>query len=324
MYEESAQDILIKDFKQKVEALFPDIPITNWGYGMDFTVGFGSQNTNLRKSRYYIDPRGQKFFHLTTYRSLLSIVNSGTFRLYNLSNSDDPNELSSFTDLAFTKEQIDHIKEGIFTFSFSHVDDLRNPRLWSEYGQVAIVFEFMNDPRDWDYYHLADIQYSTNPAFKRFYELQQEFQKRIPMRFGHDTLRDLIAFHKSPEFHWEQEVRLMNVPWLYSAHLDQYYDFKVSDHHTGFTKFVELKLYVAEGDLSRIRNMLVPKLNHSINPKVYYASHPQIKVLSIVFGDNEEKINQEKLNGLRHTLAHYISERFGYRIEVDPVLFKTK
>lgn len=320
---ETPQDSLIAEFKRRVMELFPNIPITEWGYGLDFTVGFGGANGNLSKSEYFIDSIAQTYFHLTTYRSLFAIVNTGTFRLYNLKNSNDENELDSFRDLAFTKEGIDRSKEGIFTLSFCHEANLQNPQLWDAYGQVAVVFEIMNSPIDWEYYHLANIQYQTNPAFRRFFELKKELQQRIKvMQFTHDSIRDLIAFHKIPNLNWEREVRLMHVPLQHTNHMDQFYDFKTSDHHTGFTKYVELALFV-DPTPPRIRNFTIPKLKHDIDLAIYYSDRPKIKIKSIVFGDNEPRINQQKFNGLHTEIQSYIEKRFGHQIDIPRQLFTT-
>ncbi|MEK6782371.1 MAG: hypothetical protein AABY93_11740 [Bacteroidota bacterium] len=319
--QESTQDDLIRDFKRRVEATLPNLPVANWGYGIDFHVSYGSSNYGFRNSRYFIEPAGQRFFHLTSYRNLFSIINSGTFRLYNLSNSDDANELSSFKDVGLTQDQIDRIKERIFTMSFCNVMDIANKQLWDEYGKVAIVFEILNGATTWNNFHLSKVYYEPNTAFREYFVLEQEFKKRLKIDFSHDSLRDLIAFHKNEELKWEREIRLMYLPSLYEHQYDELDDFKTSEHHTGFTRYIELALFVENSGITWAE-LDRRRVNQNLS-ETYYIDRPKIKITAIKFGDNEEFMDQEKFDKLYYEIKFYLMAKFGYSIEVDQQLFHT-
>jgi hypothetical protein len=320
--DESPQDRILEEFIKSVKSIFPDIPIVNWGYGVDFHFGFGMENYALRNSQYFTNTTNQSYFHLTSYRNLFSIINSGIVRLYNLTNSDDANELSSYKEVGLTQEQINYVKQSIFTFSFCKESDIENKQLWEDYGKVAIIFEILNNPTSWNYFHLSEVQYQTNPAFEKFYILKTEFEGRYQWSFRNETLKNLIAFHKIGDLNWEREVRLMCIPEPYGeSRLNQYSDFKTSEHHTGDTKYIELGLYVEQSS-HPFQNVYVKKLPTTFD-EVYYADKPKIKIKAIKFGDNELLINQEKFNQLHFNIWSYMQERFGYKIEVDPKLFVT-
>lgn len=317
-----AQDSLIDQFKSDVQSIFPELPITEWGYGYDFHVSLGSSNHNFRKSKYFFDSAGQTFFHLTSYKNFFSIVNSGAFRLYNLSNSNDANELESYRDVGFSEESIKLQKEDIFILSCCQEADINNTTLWDNYGKVAIVFEMVNESNSWKYFHFSKVNYEKDPAFSKYFELRRAYQAQYPhLQFSHESLRDLIAFHKVPSLNWEQEVRLMYLPSRYHQHYDQFPDFKTSEHHTGFTKYVELALSVEpyQRDAWLQEDM---RIKQNL-PQWYYDERPRIRIKSVRFGDNELLMNQEKFDKLYYELKDLLLQRFGYPIEVNRELFKT-
>src|SRR5690242_13622342 len=115
-------DDALNKFKKEVESLFPKIGVNNWGYGIDVHVGYGTSNHALKDSEYFLDTAGKQFFHLTSYKNLFSILNSGVIRLYNLRNSNDPNELEYYKDGGLGADQVSYHKELVHTFSFCYAD----------------------------------------------------------------------------------------------------------------------------------------------------------------------------------------------------------
>jgi hypothetical protein len=315
------EDRILNEFTENIKSIFPDIHINNGGYGYDFHVGNLGENYSLRDSQYYLHPKGREFFHLTSYRNLFSIVNSGFIRMYNLKNSDDANELSFFSDTAFPLSVIDHFKNRTFIFSGCHIDNLGNKDLWKGYGNVAIVYEFTDEASQWSNFHLAKIKYEKNPAFEQLGNLFASNNKKYPgLLFRYDPLPSLIAFHKTPDFMWEKEVRLMYVP-PFSPRIEQFSDFKVSKHHTGYTEYIELPTFIDQPKVFA-PHLEKKRVKHFI-PDGLYEHAPQIKIKRIVFGDNEKYIGQRKFQELRNGFRMKLREKLGYQVSIDEELFVT-
>lgn len=281
MIEQTPQDRILNEFVSGLQTVFPDIHNNSGGYGYNFHAGSLGDNYCLRKSQYYLDPTGKEYFHLTSYRNLFSIINSGCFRLYNLKNSDDPNELDSFRDAGFVDQGISHYKDRTFILSGCQIADLENTNLWKHYGKVAIVYEFLNDPMHWRNFHFSTIKYERNQRFTELGKLFERMRSKYPhWQFEFDTLPNLIAFHKQREYEWEKEVRLMYIPPL-NARLEEFSDFKTSDHHTGYTHYINLPLYVnsaLERRPSRGSDVIIHNLR-----KDFYERTPHLKIKRISY-----------------------------------------
>ena len=167
------------------------------------------------------------------------------------------------------------------------------------------------------------MYYDKTPIAVRYREMIDQLKKEFPgWEFPEDfgSLISLHAFHKEPKHSDEKEIRLMYLPHLFDGDIEQHFDFKVGDYHTGFTEYIELPLHSDQSEIYVVRKN-VSRHNHKI--ELDDKEYPKIKLLSIQFGDNEERFTQIKLNDLRRELADYLTGKFGYRIEVHHELFST-
>ncbi len=320
MHINGLEDRILDEFRQEIEALFPEIYHCSGGYGYSFHTGSLGANHCLQNSKYFLNPEGQEFFHLTSYRNLFSIINSGAFRLYNLKNSDDPNELESFRDVGAVDQNIEHYKQRTFILSGCQIDDLDNVKLWEGYGEVAIVYQVLNSAMHWRNFHFSKIIYEPESRFGLLKEILERFQTKYTRPFEFDTVPNLIAFHKNKQFEWEREVRLMYIPPL-SPRMEEFVDFKTSEHHTGYTGYINLPLYVASDQHFKRWTKCKP-IKHNL-PRDFYTYVPHIKIKRIIFGDNEPKINNEKFNDLKLEFTRTFLEKFEYFVETENGFFKT-
>ena len=190
----------IKDGKNAIQPINCEIPFNN---------------RQLIDSKYYYEKK-KKFIHYTKIENLLSILREKGVRMYNLNNSNDPQEFNFAAEvLKLENNQIDEGKKNIFSFSMSEINseyEGENPILWRLYGNngygCAIIFEIVNNPKDWNYFHLSKIYYNEKDDIELFYEKSNEFQNKNPIRLKYDLSR-LIAFHKDIIWKIENEIRLI-------------------------------------------------------------------------------------------------------------------
>lgn len=309
----------MKVYVRRLKELF-GMPTPSMGQsGITLTARFSKGNYSFKDSKYFLHPAKQPFSHLTTYKGFFGIINSGVIRLYNLTNSNDPNELFTIKGIPPYEHGPEHIKPYVYTFSFYKSDRISNPLMWINYGQVALNFEIVNDPLAWDKYRISEIHYGESDFVPKYVELLKEMHANYPpYQFSPDleSMLSLLAFHKEEAHKHEQEVRLLYVPFLFNDHNEANFDFHLSKIRTGLTKYVELPLSVEE--VKNGRHFRVPR--HS---KKGDDSLPLIKITSIEFGDNEPSFDQRKLDDLRYELEDYLVAKFGYEIEVKRDLFET-
>ena len=107
----------------------------------------------------------------------------------------------------------------------------------------------------------------------------------------------------------------------YSPRFEEFSDFKTSAHHTGYTKYIELPLFSVkekDGMLGRMQSLV----NLDVSSK-FYETVPHIKIKRVIFGDNEEAIDQEKFNTLKDKFRDTVFRKLGYNIPFNDGLFAT-
>lgn len=307
-------------YKNRFKELF-GIPASGMSQnGPVLTIQTSKGNGSFKDSKYYIDPAGESFSHLTSYKGFFGIINSGVIRLYNLTNSNDPNELFTIKRIAGFEHSVERVKPFVYTFSFYKSQRIVNPKMWLTYGQVAINFEIVNNPLDWSYYRISPMHYGESDFVPKLVQLLEEMNSTYkPYQFQPDleSVLSLLAFHKEEPHRHEEEIRVLYVPFLFRDHNEASFDFHLSKIRTGLTRYVELPLYVEDSERRAVRYR-VPRLVKRVDDTI-----PLIKIKSIEFGDNEPTFDQRQLNTLRHDLEDYLLAKFGYEIEVKRELFET-
>jgi hypothetical protein len=309
----------IKDYEDRVTKLF-GMPTQSAGQrGNILMLRFSKSNHSFKNSKYFLNPEKQSFSHLTTYKGLFGILNSGVIRLYNLQNSNDPNELFTVKGIPSFEHAAENVKPYVYTFSFVKSDSIMNPAMWVEYGQVALNFEIINDPLAWDYFRISKMHYGESEFVPKYAALLKEMhQKYSSWEFEPDleSMLSLLAFHKEEIHKHENEMRLMYVPFLFDDRGEANIDFHISNVRTGLTKYVNVPLNVANENKAAVFRVERHKVTTD-------NSIPSIKINSIEFGNNEPRFDQKRLDAIRFELEDYLVAKFGYRIEVKEKLFET-
>ncbi|MDX2190049.1 MAG: hypothetical protein SFY32_09310 [Bacteroidota bacterium] len=237
-------------------------------------------------------------------------------------NSKDQNELNNIKIQLSNTEHLKRIKEAIFTFSCCLHDDknIVNKKLWENYGQVALVFEFCNEAKSWDKFHFSQVFYQENvSAFNEYFDLVERNKNEYNIDFYFESVFKLGAFYKIPELSWENEVRLLyNKDWSSNSE-NIYNDFTVSNYHTGITKYIEIPLYIDE----KIETVYLTDPELRLKSKFKNDSVPHIKIKQLIFGDNEPLMNQDKFSNVRFGIKSYVESRLGYSIDIPNQLFET-
>lgn len=93
------------------------------------TFEFGLRSKNLTQTAY--DTTGLKYLiHYTpSIQNVVEVLNSGVFRLSNLTSMNDPQEVvfaNNYLENAFSKEQMNEFKANYFSASFCSVENNSN------------------------------------------------------------------------------------------------------------------------------------------------------------------------------------------------------
>ena len=215
----------IKKFDDALLKLFPgiDTDFLQSGYGKNGNIDWQniqfhipSNNSNLAKSPYFYE--NKSLLHFSNIYSLSSILQEKNIRFYNLHNLNDPREFTFASNVFNINEDlIQDSKDNIFTMSFCEIEILKKStsefNMWRLYGDkgkgVALVFKIVNDPKEWEDFHVSKIIYGTSERFKfvKLLNLLNELNQNLPrleVDFG-----KILAFHKSRLFELEKEVRII-------------------------------------------------------------------------------------------------------------------
>lgn len=283
---------------------------------ISLTAGFPSENKRLKGTDYYFTD-SNKIIHFTSMNILLSIVNEGALRMYNLHNSNDKNEYSYAAselkniyqnrriDESRIEKHFDKIKENSFITSTTSVDELNNPSFWQKYGDggkgVAIELEVINNMDKWKNFYLSKVQYNKLNAFKRLVKAWNLIQKKYPINIYDINLDFILSMHKSSDWENENEIRLLT--FSFQRQLKTYeelihWDFKPNKIGVPI-KYFKLPLCDDDGNF----------INRNLNDReeFFWSDIPKIRISDIYFGP-DFPIN-DNLSEYQYNLKHYIHEK---------------
>ncbi len=265
------------------------------GSPLNFHARFTSKNSKLQGTRYFYS-ESKKILHFTSLKTLFSIINEGSLRLYNLHNSDDETEylyaskkLETIYKLqGFDKEKIiimeDFHKENSFTLSCTCKEKLDNLDFWKEYGGkgegVAIEFEIINDIINWENFYLSKVIYNELNSLDNLIQNWTEIQKKYSTNSYTIDCDQILSLHKSRDYCDEDEIRLLCLlPQLEVKSLRErvYRDFKLSKWDKSI-KYLKLPLCDKDGEFidSNFRDSI-----QNIEKEI---TIPKIKIVDIHFG----------------------------------------
>jgi len=299
----------------------PNRMIVRNGYSeMSFHARLSNKNQAFSESQYYFKG-DKKFIHWTSVQNLMSIINYREIRLYNLHSSSDSDEFAYAAEkLNIDKNQIDYSKKYLYTLSFCKASELANENLWKEYGKkyqgVAIEFEIVNSPNEWNNFMLSEVFYEIPQDFLEMEKELKTFHEKYPNASTFIDLGKLIAFNKKPDFSKELEIRLstyypFNTTEAYEKFCNT--EFRLEKGRPRETDYFGLKLWVDnESPFVKSDN---PEFDRRLDVGIsYFAENPQIKITNIYFGKNCG-ISNEEFTPFWTKLNHITHYKLGYKIE---------
>ena len=211
--------ILQEVFEKSLPILFPDFNLNKLmnrnskECGNSLSIGFSlDQYLNLTEQ---YDYHTNVISHFTSIRSLFSILNSESIRLYNLLNVNDPNDFmnvlpETYHDTLKRKKQDIYIMSGVDFDALSHNNKLR---MWKEYGadNEGARIELEITPTDnQEYCFMKSICYdklNTSEFFRVIERIKNKYHKHeIDVS---QMLYTPSLLHKEPLWAQEMETRLL-------------------------------------------------------------------------------------------------------------------
>lgn len=263
---------------------------------------FPERNISLRGTPYLIE-NTRKVLHFTSVEVLNSIINEGALRLYNLQKSNDPKEYQyasevfqavyELQEVSVERYQkwVEFIKENSFIFSATNIKNLYNAKHWKEYGKnnkgVAIEFEIVNDPVDWQLFYFSKVMYNQLEDFKALVKNWYDIQKSNPKNRYYFELNQMLCFHKSESWKDEDEIRIYTqIPQvkstLWNKNIFPDPNFR---NPNKIVKYFKLPLCDKEG------NYITPLGNENL-----YQYFPKLRIKNIYFGSDFDSGEIDFLN----------------------------
>lgn len=137
-----------------------------------------------------------RYDEIDRYEAEFCALIENHFRLYNLINSNDPNEYLYAAELLqaiykiqgfeddWIKKYIRIKKENSFITSCTTKDSLNTIDFWEEYADhkrgVAIELEILNKPEIWEFFYLSKIHYNQLASFNQLISEWATLQLKNP------------------------------------------------------------------------------------------------------------------------------------------------
>jgi hypothetical protein len=302
-------------FRKVFQKAFPNIKIAPFRYGNEEGMTYTHfmippQNKNLQDSKYFTNKR-HGYYHFTSINSLISIVSTKVFRLYNLNHLKDPREfLYAGNLIPLDSKYVDDARENFFILSLcENIHELTSSEkfnIWRLYGNdgsgciIKIAF-IENDPLDWHNFYLSNVYYGINARsqISQISELLEDINKD-DQTIGID-MGQIMCFHKSSLYRTEKEVRL-----LYDKR-----EKKGISHTTYRDPNNQLTFPIIRTEISntfdpKIKYLEIPILNFNNVPSE--DNIPVIKITQIILGYRLKK----QYNEIRSELEILFKQKLGY------------
>lgn len=265
--------------------------------------------------------------HWTSLSNLFSIINNNEIRLYNLLNSDDPQEFNHRAKiLGLSLDEIDYLKQNYFTISFCAGENIGDQYLWKKYGRnykgVAIKFSFIDNRDDWRNFFLSEVYYKLDHKFSAF----QKKIKALKLKYNNDprfkTDNWIFAgFFKRPKFKKENEIRLSWISPFTNTDDSLKYErreLKIEKGRNRIVSYLPLKLWSDPKSFIQktgTTNTLNSETTLHSNTEV-----PQLKIDSIYFGKNCG-LSPDEFYKMKSDISEMFQFSLGYPIDFNEELF---
>lgn len=320
-------DKVLSEYDAIIQKYYPNIRSDGMGYaGPNFHHRFSIRYKDYKDTPFFYNDR-PNLVHWTTLSNLSSIINNSELRLYSLHNSEDVDEFNYAAKLLdLSEQQINILKENIFTASFCSIDDLKNELLWKRYGRnyegIAIVFSVVEEIDDWKNFFLSKIYYDLDRKFKEFQDELNALKEKY--NNGPTFINDIwkfAGFYKKTQYSDENEIRLACIlPFPSQIDSLKYIrkELRIQKDRNRIVGYLPLKLWV---DPNSSYHRTLDLLEIKQNTFDYYKPElPKLKIESIYFGENCG-LTKEEYWKFSNELKTIFSWKLGYDVEIPLNLF---
>jgi len=267
-------------------------------------------NFALENIDYFEKPKS--FYHFTNLRVLYSILQEKAMRMYNLNKSNDPEEykyaskilksINNPTILHLPYEsQLKTMREYTFILSSTLEENIKSSSFWeSNYVDqntgVAIEFEILNDPQDWQYFYSSKVKYGQIEKF----EIIRDEIMALETKYKNHTLNvdisPIISFHKN-KIKWQHEKEFRIVTHFPNQYKEKIYqDYHHDEISKGrITKYIKLPIYTK-------------------NTSDFIKTKPLLKLKNLFFAKNFT-VESDIFPRFVEKLNNYIHESIGYNFK---------
>jgi len=268
------------------------------GEPIEFIARFPTKFIQLKNTPYCFS-ESKKVIHFTSLPKLYSIVNDCSLRMYNLHNSNDSDEYSYASALLKTiyqqqglndeyiESKIENEKAFSFITSCTSLDNLNKEFFWQKYGSnkkgIAIEFEIINNPDDWESFYISKVHYNKLCEFEKLiceWSKLQNKNKQVQYKIEMDQI---LGLHKSLGWSDEDEIRLISIlPDLHYGPFQElvYKDTKPDSPHNSKIQFFKLPLCDKTGNfINKVYNQRI---------EFFWKLIPKIKISDLHFGPEFE------------------------------------
>jgi hypothetical protein len=313
-----------KEFDEVLHSAFPWMQLSSHGNsGPNFHAKMPTKNDCLKNSEYYYSGK-MEFFHITDIRTVFSILNNKSIRLYNLHSSEDAKEFIYGANLlGLSESEIKIAKDNVFTFSFCPITELENQKVWEKhsdnFSKAAIVFEIRNDISKWDKYHISQVYYEEPVHFVKFRQQKRLLQSKYPRLNFYTYLNPLIPFHKEKDWSFEKEVRLVGCfPFQSATNSFEYkkLDIRIEKGRNRLTNYIELPLSKETSRWNERNNVRENLITYQDYDEKIFDTVPEIRIKDVLFGKNCG-LDLDDLGIIRNELQDYILRNLKYHINLS-------
>jgi len=251
-----------------------------------------SRDYNLLKNTifHYELNANNTFLHFTDKIKAEKILQTQTFRMYDLNHMSDTLELKYTYDLLDSipdgNKNIHSIKGELFCMSLSEPNNMESQYLWENYGDkkqgvcLVLTIEPPKDSYDWSSYYIGRVNYKKVDELRVIKELRDKYIRfSREEQFSVNNFKILMSliinfYKKSDPFENESEIRLI--------------------------RYVEKKYWEKHNDKNIIyeSNAKESVSFNEIHINQEQQGHPVIKVKDVIFGENFQKEDEESLKSL--------------------------
>jgi len=308
------------------------------GQPVTTTIWGPIQNRQLVNTDYHYSI-GKKLLHFTSLRFLFSIINEKSFRLYNLLNSNDPNEysytvgkLKSFYKKQGKTEgwiisQIQYVKETAFILSCTSPDELTSSKFWDEYGDggkgVCIELEIFDNPINWEGFYLSKVKYGELNRWNEFISEILILCDKHPSNYYDFRFDMIFCLHKSLDLTYvsEKEIRILGQKpqkhgWIFDSLI-----------HTDIGKrnilvqYLKLPIWTEQSHKLSFQNekQWLERVNHGFEFTVddftsYFNQSPTVKIFKVYVGQNFH--TGDDFYTFQRVFRNYTYDNLGYKIDI--------